>query len=73
MVEDAARYLNKTTAAAVGSGYSAITTINTLKELARANAEATITMHWCTRRGNDGAKENNPLYEKIETRSFAPT
>ena len=72
VVEDAAQYLNKTTAV-VGSGYSAITTINKLKELAAANAGATITIHWCTRRGNDGAKGNIPLYEKIETRSLAPT
>lgn len=59
---DAARYLNKATAV-VGSGYSAITTIHKLKELAAANTEGTVTVHWCTRRGNDGP---NPLYEKIE-------
>lgn len=64
VVEDSARYLNKTTAV-VGSAYSAITTINKLKELAAANTTATVNVHWCTRRGNDIA-EGSPLYEEIE-------
>lgn len=64
VAEDAARYLNKTTAV-VGSGYSAITTINKLKEFAKLSPSAVVTVHWCTRRGNDVA-EGSPLYEKIE-------
>mmetsp|Transcript_9371 Transcript_9371/g.11611 ORF Transcript_9371/g.11611 Transcript_9371/m.11611 type:complete len:471 (-) Transcript_9371:553-1965(-) len=64
VAEDAARYLNKTTAV-VGSAYSAITTISKLKDLAAANTAATVNVHWCTRRGNDDA-EGSPLYEKIE-------
>lgn len=60
------RYLNKTTAI-VGSGYSAITTINKLKELAAANTAAMVGVHWLTRRGNDGDSEGGtPLYEQIE-------
>jgi len=64
VAKDAACYLNKTTAV-VGSGYSAITTINNLKELAATNTAATIDVHWCTRRGNN-LTEGSPLYEKID-------
>jgi len=64
VAEDASRYLNKTTAV-VGSGYSAITTINKLKELANSSTAAIVNVHWCTRRGNDVA-EGSPLYENIQ-------
>jgi len=57
----AARYLNHTTAV-VGSAFSAITTIKNLQELAAAHPAATVDVHWCTRRGNEGT----PLYEKID-------
>jgi len=65
VANETARYLNKITAV-FGSGYSAITTIHKLQELAAASSSI-VTVHWCTRRGNNNNEEGGtPLYEIID-------
>ncbi|KAK3248861.1 hypothetical protein CYMTET_41690 [Cymbomonas tetramitiformis] len=59
------RFLGHSTAV-VGSGASAITTLNALKDLASQNGEATVEVHWITRHGDSPYKrvENDPLPQR---------
>uniref|UniRef100_A0A7S2GGT9 L-ornithine N(5)-oxygenase n=1 Tax=Octactis speculum TaxID=3111310 RepID=A0A7S2GGT9_9STRA len=56
------KYLGKTTVV-VGSGYSAITTINQLRLLAAESPTEATSVVWATRRGHSS---DVPLYERVE-------